>query len=107
MKFKSAEADWNTSFVPQHVEGRNPGRSVARKLYRLGGTAWVYWTRCRSRNPVRERTSNEEIFEVCCKFLDECVPGGWVDGYGADDASPEAKEEEWQFNEQPCARGDE
>ncbi len=48
MKFKSAEADWNTSFVSQHVEGRNPGRAVARKLYRLGGTAWVYWTGCRS-----------------------------------------------------------
>jgi hypothetical protein len=25
MKFKSAEADWNTSFVSQHVEGRNSG----------------------------------------------------------------------------------
>ena len=47
--------------------------------------------RCRSRNPVRERTSNEEIFEVCCKFLDECVPGDWVDGYGADHADPKAK----------------
>jgi len=23
MKFKSAEADWNTSFVSQHMEGRN------------------------------------------------------------------------------------
>jgi hypothetical protein len=106
MKFKSAEADWNTSFVSQHVEGRNPGWAVARKLYRLCGTGWVYWTGCRSRNPVRERTSNEEIFEVCSQFLDECVPGGGIDGHGADDASPEAKEEERELDDQPCARRD-
>jgi hypothetical protein len=106
MKFKSAEADWNTSFVSQHVEGRNPGRAVARKLYRLGGTGWVYWTGYRSRNPGSGEDVNEEIFEVCCQFLDECVPSDRVDGHGPDHAGPEGKEEEWQLNDQPCARGD-
>jgi hypothetical protein len=43
MKFKSAEADWNTSFVSQHAEGRNSKVSVARKLYRLSAAGWVYW----------------------------------------------------------------
>jgi hypothetical protein len=36
MKFKSAEADWNTLFVSQQVKGRNWGGMVARKLYRPG-----------------------------------------------------------------------
>src|SRR5271154_4908039 len=44
MKFKSAEADWNRSFVSQHAEGRNSRCGLTRKLYRLGGMGWVYWT---------------------------------------------------------------
>jgi hypothetical protein len=36
MKFKSAEADWNTSFVSQHAKGRNWRHQLAGKLYRLG-----------------------------------------------------------------------
>ena len=63
--------------------------------------------RVQESNPVRERTSNEEISEVCSQFLDECVPGGRVDGHRTDHADHEAKEEEWQFDDQPCPGDDE
>jgi hypothetical protein len=46
MKFKSAEADWNTSFVSQHAKGRNWRHLLAGKLYRLGAARWVYWMGC-------------------------------------------------------------
>ena len=46
MKFKSAEADWNTSFVSQHAKGRNCIDLLAGKLYRLGAAGWVYWIGC-------------------------------------------------------------
>ena len=36
MKFKSAEADWNTSFVSQHVEGRNPGSGGGAEVVSTG-----------------------------------------------------------------------
>jgi hypothetical protein len=35
----------------------------------------------------------EEILEVCCELLDECVPDCRVDGWGTDDADREGKEE--------------
>jgi hypothetical protein len=56
MKFKSAEADWNTLFVSQQVEGRNSMCSVVRKLYRLGTAGWVYWIGYVRSKPVQERT---------------------------------------------------
>ena len=105
MKFKSAEADWNTLFVPQHAEGRNSMYSVARKLYRLGAAGWVYWTGDVSRTWFR-RGLYEDLFEVCCEFLDERVPDNGVDGHGADLVDHEGEEEEWKLHDKHCASRD-
>ena len=96
MKFKSAEADWNTLFVPQHAEGRNSMYSVARKLYRLGAAGWVYWTGDGVETWFR-RGLYEDLFEVCCEFLDERVSGDGVDGLGTDHVDRKGKEEECEF----------
>jgi hypothetical protein len=68
MKFKSAEADWNTLFVSQHAEGRNLGRTVPRKLYRLSAMGWVYWTGIGCRNPVGKRTLMKRYLKFAASF---------------------------------------
>ena len=99
MKFKSAEADRNTSFVSQHAEGRNWRGAVARKLYRLGMTGWVYWIGYGSRSRFR-RERYEDLFEVCCKFLDERFPGDSVDGHGTDHVDRKGEEEERECDDE-------
>jgi hypothetical protein len=47
--------------------------------------------------------ADEEIFEVCCEFLDERVFDHGVDGYGADHAYGSGEEEERKRdNNNPC-----
>jgi hypothetical protein len=64
-------------------------------LYRLSLAGWVYWEGTDGRQKAAsERGQDEEIFEVCCEFLDERVPDGGVDGDGADhDVNCQTKEE--------------
>lgn len=69
MKFKSAEADWNTSFVSQQVDGRNPGGTVARKLYRRGELGLGVLEGCDgSRKPAQERTSMKRYLKFAAGF---------------------------------------
>jgi len=93
MKFKSAEADWNTLFVSQQVEGRNPGATVVRKLYRPNGTRWLYWRSEEVQSLLRKEDANEQIFEVCCKFLGKCFSRDRFDGDGTKCARRKDEEE--------------
>jgi hypothetical protein len=52
---------------------------------------------------LREEDDDEEIFEVCCQFLDERVPSGWVDGDGADHVDHEGEEKERKLDDKHCA----
>jgi hypothetical protein len=92
-------------FVSQQVEGRNSTCSVVRKLYRLGRTGWVYWIGYVSRSRFR-RGRYEDLFEVCCQFLDERVSGDGIDGYGPDHVNRKGKEEERELHDEHCASGD-
>ncbi len=105
MKFKSAEADWNISFVSQQVEGRNSGCSVVQKLYRLDATGWVYWIGYVSRSLFR-RGRYEDLFEVCYQFLDERFSGDGIDGYGPDHGDHKGEEEDREFHDEHCAGGE-
>jgi hypothetical protein len=52
---------------------------------------------------LREEDDDEEIFEVCCQFLDERVPRGWVDGRRADyyvDVDYEGQKEERKLDDE-------
>jgi hypothetical protein len=68
MKFKSAEADWNTSFVSQHVEGRNPGVGWRGSCIDGESWGWVYWTGDRSRKPAQEMTSMKRYLKFAAGF---------------------------------------
>jgi hypothetical protein len=48
----------------------------------------------------------EEIFEVCCEFLDERFPGNGVDGHSADHINRKGKEEDWEFYDERRACSD-
>jgi hypothetical protein len=104
MKFKSAEADWNISFVSQHVEGRNPGGMVARKLYRRGELGLGVLDRRWESEAGSGEDLDEEISEVCCRFLDECVPDDGVDGDGPDHVDDKGEEEGHELDVEHCAR---
>jgi hypothetical protein len=49
---------------------------------------------------------DEDLFEVCCEFLDERVPDNGVDGYGADHIDHEGEEEERKLRDKHCASRD-
>ena len=65
MKFKSAEADWNTSFVSQQMEGRNPKGCGGAEVV---STEWMYRTGNSCRKPVRERTSMKTYLKFAASF---------------------------------------
>ena len=49
----------------------------------------------------------EDLFEVCCKFLDERFPGDRIDGHGTDHhVDRKGEEEEREFHDGHCAGGD-
>jgi hypothetical protein len=48
----------------------------------------------------------EDLFEVCCQFLDERVSGDRIDGYGPDHVNRKDKEEERELYDEHCASGD-
>ncbi len=82
------------------------GDALTRKLYRPGARGWVYWTGNCSRDLVRERDVDEEIFEVCCEFLDERVPGGWVVWRRTDHIVRKGEEEERNHDDHVCSRNE-
>jgi hypothetical protein len=49
---------------------------------------------------------DEDIFEVCCQFLDERISRGGVDGRGADHVNHEGEEEERKLHDEYCAGRD-
>ncbi len=71
MKFKSAEADWNTSFVSQQVKGRNWRGMVARKLYRPGSVGVTVLEALEKR--LLERRSMRRYLKFAASFLDERI----------------------------------
>jgi hypothetical protein len=76
MKFKSAEADWNTSFVPQAGQRRNLWKNLTQKLYRRQAGGWVYWADGEYQ-PGGGDVIDEEGVRVRRKFRDERVVAGW------------------------------
>jgi len=68
MKFKSAEADWNTSFVPQAGQRRNLWKNLTQKLYRRQAGEY---------KPGGGDVIDEEGVRVRRKFRDERVVAGW------------------------------
>ena len=90
MKFKSAEADWNTSFVSQHMEGRNWKDAVARKWYRRSGCGEQVMV---SRSPGGVEDVDEGLLEVCRRFLDESASDDGSNGCGTEQTKGEAAKE--------------
>jgi hypothetical protein len=49
----------------------------------------------------------EDLFEVCCKFLDERFPGDRIDGHGTDHhVDRKGEEEEREFRDEHGTGGD-